>query len=85
MWAAATTLGALTLLVEDFTFLDTDYWMVLLACIAALSLIIVCYVTIRARLTFDASAIVANIGNSLEKNRKLFKSLFIVIDASLDC
>ena len=61
--------------------------MAALACIAALSLTTVCacYVTIRARLSSNARATVANTDNSLEQNRKLSRTLFIVIGASLVC
>ena len=87
VWAAATTLGALTLLIVKFKFLNLDHWMVALACIAALSLTAVCacYVTIRARLSSNARATVANKDNTLEQNRKLSRTLFIVIGASLVC
>ncbi|CAH3124768.1 unnamed protein product [Pocillopora meandrina] len=67
VWAAATTLGALTLLIVKFKFLNLDHWMVALACIAALSLTTVCacYVKIRARLSSNARATVANKDNTL--------------------
>ena len=87
VWAAATTLGALTLLIVKFKFLNLAHWMAALACIAALSLTTVCacYVTIRARLSSNARATVANKDNTLEQNRKLSRTLFIVIGASLVC
>ena len=87
VWAAATTLGALTLLIVKFKFLNRAHWMAALACIAALSLTTVCacYVTIRARLSSNARATVANTDNTLEQNRKLSRTLFIVIGASLVC
>ena len=44
VWAAATTLGALTLLIVKFNFLNRAHWMAALACIAALSIYFIYFV-----------------------------------------
>ena len=61
--------------------------MVVLSCIAVFSLIVICacYVAVRARLSSNGLVTVANRDNSLEQNRKLSRTLFIVIGASLVC
>ena len=87
VWAAATTFGTVTLLAVKSEILDIGHWMVVLSCIAVFSLIVICacYVAVRARLSSNGLVTVANRDNSLEQNRKLSRTLFIVIGASLVC
>ena len=87
VWAAATTLGAISLLVVKLKMLEVGSWFAALSCIAVFSLIVICacYVAIRARLSSNRLATVANRNNPLEKNKKLSRTLFIVIGASLVC
>lgn len=87
VWAAAIALQAGTFLVMSFKILEPNHWMVVVWSTAALSLIVICacYTSIRAKLRSNRLMTVASRDNSLEQNKKLSKTLFIVIGASLVC
>ena len=89
VWVAAISLGTMSLLALYVDILTFSPWMATLCCIATLSLIVICacYMAIRAKLTRSVPAFVTvdSRDNLLEKNRKLSRTLFIVIAASLVC
>ena len=70
-----------------FYYSEIDHWMIAVWSIAALSLIVICacYVAIRAKLSSSRLVSVASKDNSLEQNKKLSRTLYIVIGASLVC
>ena len=89
VWVSAIALGTMSLLAVYVDILAFSPWMATLCCIAALSLIVICacYMAIRAKLTRSVPAFVTvdSRDNLLEQNRKLSRTLFIVIAASLVC
>ena len=88
MWGAAIALQVGNLLLMlFFDCSEIDHWMIAVWSIAALSLIVICacYVAIRAKLSSNRLVSVASKDNSLEQNKKLSRTLFIVIGASLVC
>ena len=87
MWGAAIALQIGNLLMLFFDCSEIDHWMIAVWSIAALSLIVICacYVAIRAKLSSNRLVSVASKDNSLEQNKKLSRTLFIVIGASLVC
>ena len=88
VWGAAIALQVGNLLLMlFFDCSEIDHWMIAVWSIAALSLIVICacYVAIRAKLSSSRLVSVASKDNSLEQNKKLSRTLFIVIGASLVC
>ena len=87
VWGAAIALQIGNLLMLFFDCSEIDHWMIAVWSIAALSLIVICacYVAIRAKLSSNRLVSVAIRDNSLEQNKKLSRTLFIVIGASLVC
>ena len=88
VWGAAIALQVGNLLLMlFFDCSEIDHWMIAVWSIAALSLIVICacYVAIRAKLSSNRLMSVAIRDNSLEQNKKLSRTLFIVIGASLVC
>ena len=88
VWGAAIALQVGNLLLMlFFDYSEIDHWMIAVWSIAALSLIVICacYVAIRAKLSSNRLVSVASKDNSLEQNKKLSRTLFIVIGASLVC
>ena len=88
VWGAAIALQVGNLLLMlFFDCSEIDHWMIAVWSIAALSLIVICacYVAIRAKLSSNRLVSVAIRDNSLEQNKKLSRTLFIVIGASLVC
>ena len=87
VWGAAIALQIGNLLMLFFYYSEIDHWMIAVWSIAALSLIVICacYVAIRAKLSSSRLVSVASKDNSLEQNKKLSRTLFIVIGASLVC
>ena len=90
VWAAGAALGTLALLAANGVFDDFVHWMVALCCIVVLSLTTICvsYLAIRTRLQNSPPAVdtaAHNRERGTEQMKKLSKTLFIVISASLVC
>ena len=87
VWGAAIALQVGNLLMLFFYYSEINHWMIAVWSIAALSLIVICacYVAIRAKLSSSRLVSVASKDNSLEQNKKLSRTLYIVIGASLVC
>ena len=89
MWAGGATVGVFTVLAVNGVF-DIGNWLVDFCGIVALALTLICvsYLAIRTRLANSAPAAVDTAYNRErppEQIKKLSKTLFIVISASLVC
>ncbi len=88
VWLAAISTGILSILAV-LGVLDNAHWIVACCVLVILCLIVICvsYLAIRTRLNHRVPAIdgAHNRQNGPEQNAKLFKTLFIVIGASLAC